>query len=272
MSDLPQPGSHDPSPHAPALWGAQTSLALKHFAIGTQRMPIELIHALARVKGAAARVNARLSRLDGTLAQAIAEAADEVAAGRHDAQFPLSVFQSGSGTQSHMNVNEVIARLAAERLGGRPVHPNDDVNRGQSSNDTVPSALHLALVLAWRERLLPALDALQATLQALASRHAHVVKLGRTHLQDAVPLTVGQEIGAWDTQVALARRTIDAALPALLELPLGGTAVGTGLNTHPAFAREACAELAASTGLAFVPPAADATHQAAKSCPALRAR
>ena len=239
-----------------SLWGRQTALAAQHFAIGGERMPLPLIHALALIKGAAAQVNARLGRLEADLARAIDEAAQEVAAGQHDAQFPLSPWQSGSGTQSHMNVNEVLAELAQQRLGqARNVHPNDDVNRGQSSNDTVPSALHIALGQGTRQALLPALDRLASTLREQSQRHQHVVKLGRTHLQDAVPLTVGQEFGAWLSQILLARRAVEDALPGLLELPLGGTAVGTGLNAHPQFALEVCRELAARCGLALVPAA-----------------
>jgi fumarate hydratase class II len=236
------------------LWGAQTTLALQHFAIGDERMPLELVHALALIKGAAAQVNARLGRLDDDLAQAIDDAAQAVLSGRHDPQFPLSPWQSGSGTQTHMNVNEVLAALGSAALpAGRSLHPNDHVNRGQSSNDTVPSAIHIALHRLARERLLPALERLVETLQAQAQRHAGVVKLGRTHLQDAVPMTAGQEFGAWAGQVLAARRAIDATLAALLELPLGGTAVGTGLNTHPEFAVEVCRELARRSGVAFVP-------------------
>ena len=238
---------------ADPLWGRQTTLAAQHFAIGGERMPLPLIHALALIKGAAARVNARLGRLDPDLAHAIDEAAQEVLAGQHDGQFPLSPWQSGSGTQSHMNVNEVLAKLAQARLAnGRTVHPNDDVNRGQSSNDTVPSALHIALGQGARQALLPALDRLAATLREQSQRHEHVVKLGRTHLQDAVPLTVGQEFGAWLSQLLTARRAIQDGLPGLLELPLGGTAVGTGLNTHPQFALEVCSELATRCGLPLV--------------------
>ena len=238
-----------------ALWGAQTQRAVAHFSIGGERMPIELIHALARIKGVCALVNGRLGVLDAARARAIDEAAAEVAGGRHDDQFPLSVWQSGSGTQSNMNVNEVLARLAEARLPGQRVHPNDEVNRGQSSNDTVPSAMHLAAVGALREQLLPALDTLAAALQTKAEACQDLVKLGRTHLQDAVPLTVGQEIDAWRSQLGLARAAIDATLPALLALAIGGTAVGTGLNTSADFGLCVCRELAVRTGIAFVPAA-----------------
>ncbi|MEO8279826.1 MAG: class II fumarate hydratase [Ideonella sp.] len=237
---------------AGALWGPQTQRAVANFAIGGEIMPLELIHALARLKGCCAVVNARLGRIDPVLADAIDDAARQVAEGRHDSQFPLSIWQSGSGTQSHMNVNEVLATLAAEHLGGRSVHPNDDVNLGQSSNDMVPSAIHLAALIALQQRLFPPLEALCQTLAALATRYERLIKLGRTHLQDAVPLTVGQEIGAWRSQLLLARAAIDATLPALRALAVGGTAVGTGLNTHPDFGARVCRELSARTGFDLV--------------------
>ena len=247
------------------LWGPQTALALRHFAIGGQAMPLELVHAIVRIKAAAAAANVRLGRLDAELGEAIAAAAGEVLGGAHDAQFPLSPWQSGSGTQSHMNVNEVLAQLASRRLGGRPVHPNDDVNRGQSSNDVVPSAIHVALQLLLRDRLMPALHTLEGALEVQAERHRGLVKLGRTHLQDAVPTTLGAEIGAWRSQLVHARAAIEHTLPALAELALGGTAVGTGLNTHPRFAREACRELSEATGIVFTPApdrhAAVAAHE-----------
>ena len=240
------------------LWGAQTQRARLYFDIGGERMPMALLRALVQLKGVAATVNARLGRLDPAVAQAIAAAAEEVLGGAHDAQFPLSVWQSGSGTQSHMNVNEVLARLAELRLGGardatRSVHPNDHVNLGQSSNDMVPSAMHVATLTALHGQLLPALQALMASLQAQAQIHATLVKIGRTHLQDAVPLTLGQELGAWHTQLGLARAVIDAALPALHDLAVGGTAVGTGLNTHPAFGVQVCEELSRLTGVLYQP-------------------
>jgi len=255
---------------ANVLWGAQTQRALAHFAIGAEdseyaaggeRMPTELLRALLLLKGAAAAVNARLGRLPQPLAQAIDAAASELLGGGDAAvarHFPLSLWQSGSGTQSHMNVNEVMARLAELRLveAGQvdaKVHPNDHVNLGQSSNDMVPSAMHVAVVTALRLRLLPALAGLAATLQAQAAVHAGVVKLGRTHLQDAVPLTVGQEIGAWRSQLLLATAAIEATLPALHSLAIGGTAVGTGLNTHPQFAQAVCAELELRSGISWAP-------------------
>jgi fumarate hydratase, class II len=238
------------------LWGVQTESARRHFAIGPALMPFELICAIVDIKAAAARANAQLGRLDPVLAQAIEAAVGDVRAGRHDDAFPLSPWQSGSGTQTHMNVNEVLARLAQARVpAGHRVHPNDDVNRGQSSNDVIPAAIHVAAALSVRQNLLPAIDTLAATLRAQSMRFTGLVKLGRTHLQDAVPLTLGQEIGAWLSQVLAARQAIDSALPALLALPLGGTAVGSGLNTHPHFAVVVCRELAAATGVPFTPTA-----------------
>ena len=237
---------------AGALWGPQTQRAVVNFAIGGEIMPLELIHALARGKGCCAVVNGRLGRLDADLAAAIDDAASQVVDGRHDAQFPLSVWQSGSGTQSHMNVNEVLATLAGKRLGARSVHPNDDVNLGQSSNDMIPTAMHLAALTALHHRLFPRLEALCSTLAGLAARHEKLIKLGRTHLQDAVPLTVGQEIGAWRSQLLLAKAAIEATLPALQGLAVGATAVGTGLNTHADFGAWVCRELSARTGFDLV--------------------
>ena len=239
-----------------ALWGAQTERSRRHFAIGTQRMPIEIVHALAQVKRAAAEVNAELGLLQPQRAAAIAEAAAHVASGEFDAQFPLSVFQTGSGTHSHMNVNEVVARLAGTALdGGRGsatrVHPNDEVNLGQSSNDVFPTAMHIAVVLrckplrAWLARL-------RIALQAKAVTFADIVKTGRTHLQDATPLTLGQEFGAYAAQLALAEAALQAAMPALHALAIGGTAVGTGLNTHPEFGRRVAARLAERLDAPFV--------------------
>jgi fumarate hydratase, class II len=239
-----------------ALWGANTERARQHFAIGARRMPLELVHALVLLKRAAATANARLGVLDGALADAIVAAADDVLGGAHDDQFPLGLWQSGSATQTHQNVNEVLASLATARLGGgtqrAAVHASDHVNLGQSSNDMVPSAMHVAVLHALRERLLPALDALLATLQTQAQAHAGIVKLGRTHLQDAVPMTLGQEIGAWRSQLLFGRHAIAQALPALHSLAVGGTAVGSGLNAHPRFGHEVCVELRARTGIAFV--------------------
>ncbi len=242
---------------AHALWGAQTQRSLHHFAISTERMPRELVHALALVKRSAVVVNRELGALDARKAGAIIAAADEVIAGRHDEQFPLSVWQTGSGTQSNMNMNEVLANLASRRLGGpvgegRVVHPNDDVNRGQSSNDVFPTAMSVAAARGVCGALLPALDTLRETLDAKARAFADIVKIGRTHLQDATPLTLGQEVSGWVAQLDHAMRHVESALPHLTELALGGTAVGTGLNTHPEFGARVAAELARATGLAFV--------------------
>ncbi|MCC7059549.1 MAG: class II fumarate hydratase, partial [Burkholderiaceae bacterium] len=243
---------------AASLWGAQTQRSLQFFSISTERMPGELIAALAQLKRAAALANRELGLLDPTKAGAIVQAADEVLAGTHAGEFPLSVWQTGSGTQTNMNMNEVLANRASELLGGergpqRRVHPNDEINRGQSSNDVMPSAIHVAVAGAAAQRLLPALDALRSTLQAKAAAFVDVVKIGRTHLQDATPLTLGQEISGWAAQLGRARVAIEHAIPAVCELAIGGTAVGTGLNTHPAFGARVCTELAQRLGLPFVP-------------------
>ncbi|GAB4465337.1 MAG: class II fumarate hydratase [Burkholderiaceae bacterium] len=242
---------------AERLWGAQTQRSLRFFAVSTEKMPPELIDALVRVKRAAAEVNRELGRLDARKADAIVAAAEEVLRGEHREEFPLSVWQTGSGTQTNMNVNEVLANRASEILGGargvtRLVHPNDDVNCGQSSNDVFPTAMHVAAALAVDRRLLPALRGLRETLDAKAKAFADIVKIGRTHLQDATPLTLGQEFSGYVGQLDAAARAITAAEPAVLELAIGGTAVGTGLNTHPEFGARVAARLAADTGLAFV--------------------
>ena len=241
---------------AERLWGAQTQRSLQHFAISTERLPTELVHALAAVKQAAATVNGELGLLPATKAVAIASAASEVQAGSHPDEFPLSVWQTGSGTQSNMNVNEVLANRASELLGGerglsRLVHANDEVNLGQSSNDVFPSAIHVAAALAIRRRLLPALARLQATLADKAADFAGIVKIGRTHLQDATPLTLGQEFSGYVAQLGQARTVIEAMLPLLYPLAIGGTAVGTGLNTHPEFGTRVAAALARSSQLPF---------------------
>ncbi len=240
-----------------SLWGAQTQRSLQHFRISTERMPPELIAALALVKRSAARVNRELGTLDARKAEVIAAAADEVLAGEHAAQFPLAVWQTGSGTQTNMNMNEVLANRASQLLGGavgeeRLVHPNDEVNRSQSSNDVFPTAMSVAAVLAIEQHLLPALEALRATLRAKATEFADIVKIGRTHLQDATPLTLGQEISGWVAQLDHSAAHLRAALPHLCELALGGTAVGTGLNAPPEFGAKVAAELAGATGMAFV--------------------
>ena len=242
---------------AERLWGAQTQRSLEHFRISTERMPRELIHALALVKRCAALVNRELGGLDASKAGAIVAAADEVIAGQHESEFPLSVWQTGSGTQSNMNLNEVLANRASQLLGGtigadRKVHPNDDVNRGQSSNDVFPTGMNVAAVLAVEQNLLPALAALRATLDAKAQAFAAIVKIGRTHLQDATPLTLGQEISGWAAQLAHADAHVRAALPHLRELALGGTAVGTGLNAHPEFGVRVAQALTRQAGTEFV--------------------
>ncbi|MCD4499790.1 class II fumarate hydratase [Chromobacterium vaccinii] len=241
---------------ADALWGAQTQRSLAHFHISSEKMPPELIQALARVKRACAEANRELGKLDDAKAAAIVGAADEVLAGRHDGEFPLSVWQTGSGTQSNMNMNEVLANRASELLGGRRgpdrlVHPNDDVNRGQSSNDIFPTAMHVAAATQVAERLLPSLDLLRRALEAKAQAFAGIVKIGRTHLQDATPLTLGQEMSGWAAQLALAEQAVRAAQPMLCQLAVGGTAVGTGLNTDPRFGGAVAARLAEQSGLPF---------------------
>jgi fumarate hydratase class II len=241
---------------ADRLWGAQTQRSLQHFAISTERMPRELIHALAAVKRAAARVNGDLGLLPEDKAVALASAAGEVLAGLHDDQFPLSLWQTGSGTQTNMNMNEVLANRGSQLMGGgvgeaRRLHPNDDANRGQSSNDVFPAAMHVAAALAVRDSLLPALDALHASVCARAVAFAGIIKVGRTHLQDATPLTLGQEFSGHAAQLALARAAIEGARPAVHALATGGTAVGTGLNTHPEFGARVAKVLADECALPF---------------------
>ena len=240
------------------LWGAQTQRALENFRVGSERFPEELVRALALVKRAAAAVNRDLRLLDERRAEAIIQAADEVIAGKWTEQFPLVVWQSGSGTQFNMNVNEVIAHRAIQILGGSPggkdpVHPNDQVNLSQSTNDAVPTAIHIAVVLGLRGELLPSLAELTAALEQKAQAFADIVKIGRTHLQDATPLTLGQEFSGYAAQLAQARRGIEAALEHLLELALGGTAVGTGVNCPVGFDTRAVAEIARLTGEPFRP-------------------
>ena len=239
-----------------AWWGAQTERSLRFFAIGEQRMPLAIVHALAQIKRAAAEVNCDLGLLPPERAQAVAAAAMRIAAGEFDTQFPLSVWQTGSGTQTHMNVNEVIANLASVALGGglgtqRRVHPNDDVNLGQSSNDVFPTAMHIAAVLGARS-LLASLAGLRGALRAKAEAFAQVLKVGRTHLQDATPVTFGQEFGAYEAQLAFAESAIRRALPDVHALAIGGTAVGTGLNTHRAFGTRVAAALADRLDAPFV--------------------
>src|SRR5882672_9336587 len=242
---------------ADRLWGAQTQRSLENFRISGERMPIELIRALALVKRSCARVNIDLKELPEEKAKAIAAAADEVLAGKHDGEFPLVVWQTGSGTQTNMNMNEVLANRASELLGGergekRRVHPNDEVNRGQSSNDVFPTAMSVAAVQAIHDRLMPALSSLRDVLSAKSEAFKDIVKIGRTHLQDATPLTLGQEISGWVSQLDHGIAHVRASLTHLCELALGGTAVGTGLNAHPEFGARAAKELGKATGLPFV--------------------
>lgn len=242
---------------ATALWGAQTQRSLQNFRISGELMPIALLHALALVKRAAASVNRDLGLLDANSATAIIQAADEVLAGCHDAEFPLIVWQTGSGTQTNMNMNEVLANRASELLGGGrgiecKIHPNDDVNKGQSSNDVFPSAMHVAATRSINHQLKPAIRALRQTLAAKAEEFSGIVKIGRTHLQDATPLTLGQEFSGYVSQLDHGLAHVDASLPHLYELAMGGTAVGTGLNTHPEFAVRTAAELARLTELPFI--------------------
>jgi fumarate hydratase class II len=241
---------------ADRLWGAQTQRSLEFFDISIERMPMEIVLALATVKGACARVNRELGLLPQDKADAIIAAAEEVRLGRHAQEFPLSVWQTGSGTQSNMNMNEVLANRASELLGGergsrRLVHPNDEVNLGQSSNDIFPTAMHLAAGLGVARSLLPALARLREALAERSAAFMAIVKAGRTHLQDATPLTLGQEFSGYVAQLDHAEAAIRAALPSILALAAGGTAVGTGLNTHPQFGARVAADLARSTGLAF---------------------
>lgn len=257
---------------AERLWGAQTQRSLLNFAISTERQPPELIHALVLVKRAAAQVNHALGLLPGDKAGAIVAAADEVLAGRHAEEFPLVVWQTGSGTQTNMNVNEVLANRASELMGGergqaRLVHPNDEVNLSQSSNDAFPTAMHVAATLAITARVLPALARLRGTLEGKSRAFADIVKIGRTHLQDATPLTLGQEISGWAAQLAQGERHLRAALPHLGELALGGTAVGTGLNAPQGYAEAVAAEISRLSGQPFV--TAPNKFEALASCDAL---
>jgi len=239
------------------LWGAQTQRSLQFFAISTEKMPPQLIEALAFVKRAAAKVNAELGALDPAIADAIQKAADEVIAGKWPNEFPLSIWQTGSGTQSNMNMNEVLANRASEILGGergeaRKVHPNDHVNRGQSSNDVFPTAMHVAAAMQVQSHLLPAIAHLRETISAKSKAFDDIVKIGRTHLQDATPLTLGQELSGHEAMLALADEQLRAATKSLFQLAIGGTAVGTGLNAHPEFATRMATELAKDTGVPFV--------------------
>jgi len=237
---------------ADALWGAQTQRAVQNFPVSGRRMPRSFIRALGLIKQAAAAANARLGLLDAGLAQAIGAAAQEVAQGEHDAHFPIDVFQTGSGTSTNMNANEVIAHLAARRLG-RAVHPNDEVNLGQSSNDVIPTAIHVSAALALHGDLMPAIEHLCAALRAKERDVGAVVKTGRTHLMDAMPVTFGQELSGWRTQLENGYARLEAVEPRLLALAQGGTAVGTGINAPAQFGKSFCDELAQLTGIAFRP-------------------
>jgi fumarate hydratase, class II len=243
---------------ADRLWGAQTERSLENFKIGDERMPLPLIHALAQVKRASAQVNLDLGKFtDAAIGKAIIAAADEAIDGQHDAEFPLVVWQTGSGTQTNMNVNEVLANRASERLGGergmgRKVHPNDHVNMSQSSNDVFPTAMHVAAVTSLQGRLIPAIRLLHSTLLQKAEAFRSIVKIGRTHLMDATPLTLGQEISGWAQLLENGITHIEEATKHLCELALGGTAVGTGLNAPPGFDSRVAAELARRTGYPFV--------------------
>jgi len=235
-----------------ALWGAQTQRAVQNFPLSGLTMPREFLRALGLIKSAAATANAELGLLPAPIARAIEAAAAEVAAGRHDAQFPIDVFQTGSGTSTNMNANEVIAHLASRASGGK-VHPNDHVNMSQSSNDVIPTAIHVSASLAVAESLLPALAHLAGVIAAKEREVGAIVKTGRTHLMDAMPVTLGQELSGWRTQIENGRARIASGAPRLHALAQGGTAVGTGINAHPGFAARFCAVLARLTGLPFAP-------------------
>ncbi len=239
------------------LWGAQTQRSLRYFCISNEKIPSEMIKALAQTKHAAAQVNQELGLLETERAQAIIQAADEVLTGKHPSEFPLAVWQTGSGTQSNMNMNEVLANRASELLGGGRgekclVHPNDDVNKSQSSNDVFSTAMHIAAVVAVRENLLPQIAMLKNTLDAKVVAFKNIVKIGRTHLQDATPLTLGQEISGWVAMLKHSAKHIEQSIPHLCELALGGTAVGTGLNTHPEYAVRVAKALADLTKQPFI--------------------
>jgi fumarate hydratase, class II len=257
---------------ADKLWGAQTQRSLEHFRISVEKMPVSLLHALALTKRAAAKVNQDLGLLSGEKATAIISAADEVLADKHADEFPLAIWQTGSGTQTNMNMNEVLANRASELLGGvrgmeRKVHPNDDVNKSQSSNDVFPTAMHVAALIALREHLIPQLNVLKATLKQKSDAFGDIVKIGRTHLQDATPLTLGQEFSGWVAMLEHNLKHIELALPHVSELALGGTAVGTGLNTHPEYAVRVAKELAAITHQPFI--TAPNKFEALATCDAL---
>lgn len=241
---------------ADKLWGAQTQRSLQNFKISGERMPIEVVYAMAYIKKASAQANEKLGVLDAAKSAIIGEAVDEIVSGKWDEHFPLVVWQTGSGTQTNMNVNEVIANrantLLAERGSEVRIHPNDDVNRSQSSNDTFPAAMHIAGVIALEDRLLPSLDLLNDTLRAKAEKFNDIVKIGRTHLQDATPITLGQEISGWYSMLDRTRAMLVQSVDTMRDLALGGTAVGTGLNAHPDFAVTVAEAVTALTGKSFV--------------------
>jgi fumarate hydratase, class II len=241
------------------LWGSETSKAVENFPVSGERVPPSVIHWLGRIKAAAARTNGELGLLDSDVAERIGAAGDEIAQGLHDDQFPIDVFQTGSGTSSHTNTNEVIANIA-----GDGVHPSDHVNMGQSSNDVFPSAVHLAALAEATDRLIPALERLAASLEAKAEEFSGLVKAGRTHLMDAVPVTLGQEFGGYAAQIRLGRERVLSALPRVGQIPLGGTATGTGLNTHADFAAGVRAKLTEATGLPIDAPADPFEAQASR--------
>lgn len=257
---------------ADKLWGAQTQRSLEHFRISTEKMPVSLIYALALTKRAAAKVNQDLGLLAADKADAIIRAADEVLADKHADEFPLAIWQTGSGTQTNMNMNEVLANRASELLGGvrgmeRKVHPNDDVNKSQSSNDVFPTAMHVAALIGLREQLIPQLNVLKETLKQKSDAFQDIVKIGRTHLQDATPLTLGQEFSGWVAMLEHNLKHIELSLPHVGELALGGTAVGTGLNTHPEYAVRVAKELAEFTHQPFI--TAPNKFEALATCDAL---
>ncbi|HEO9717964.1 TPA: class II fumarate hydratase [Morganella morganii subsp. morganii] len=257
---------------ADKLWGAQTQRSLEHFRISVEKMPADLIAALAITKKAAAAVNCDLGLLAKERADAVIAAADEVLSGKHTEEFPLAIWQTGSGTQSNMNMNEVLANRASEILGGqrggeRIVHPNDDVNKSQSSNDVFPTAMHVAAVIAVSTQLIPELKSLHSVLAAKAEAYRDIVKIGRTHLQDATPLTLGQEISGWAAMLQYNLKHLENSLPHLSELALGGTAVGTGLNTHPEYAVRVAKKIAELSGQPFV--TAPNKFEALATCDAL---
>ena len=237
---------------ADKYWAAQTQRSFENFKIGTERMPLEIIRAFAILKKGAAMANWKLGNLARDKMEAIVAVCDEITAGKLDDQFPLVVWQTGSGTQSNMNVNEVIANRANELAGKKLVHPNDDVNRSQSSNDTFPTAMHIAALTAIEDRVLPGLDLLAGTLAELSRRYENIIKTGRTHLQDATPLTLGQEISGWHAMLTQTRKMLTASCDGLRELALGGTAVGTGLNAMPEFGERVAEEISALTGKSFI--------------------